>query len=155
MKKILGLQDLHGATSLGPRSCTAPTHVLCANDIMVFCKGTLRNHHNLMAIFKDYGEALGQSLGMDICQFFVGDMKNSRKIRIQNFLGFHQGLLPFTYLGILIFKGKPKIMHLQGITDRILAKLASQKRGDAIHHGDSLVSIIGDSRYVGLQFSDL
>lgn len=36
----------------GPRYCPSGTHVLYANDIMVFCKGTKRNLCNLMALFK-------------------------------------------------------------------------------------------------------
>lgn len=124
------------------RSCTTPTYVLFADDIMVFCKGNLRNLHNLMAILKNYGEALGQFLGLDKCQFFVGDMTTSRKTRIQNFLGFRQGLLPFTYSGVPIFKRKLKKVHLQGIIDKILTKLASWK--------GAMLSIMGRVQLVPL-----
>lgn len=37
------------------------------------------------------------------------------------------GALPFTYLGILLFKGKPKVIHLRSIMDRIHLKLSAWK----------------------------
>ncbi|RZB80984.1 hypothetical protein D0Y65_030645 [Glycine soja] len=92
------------------RSCTTPTYVLFADDIMVFCKGNLRNLHNLMAILKDYGEALGQFLGLD--------------------------------KWVPIFKRKLKKVHLQGIIDKILTKLASWK--------GAMLSIMGRVQLVPL-----
>jgi hypothetical protein len=38
------------------RNVQVPTHVLYADDIMVFCKGSKRNIRNLMHIFHLYGE---------------------------------------------------------------------------------------------------
>jgi hypothetical protein len=54
---------------------------------------------------------------------------------ISQFIGFNIGAFPFMYLGIPIFKGKPKVVHLQPIADKIKAKLASWKA--------SLLSIAG------------
>lgn len=56
---------------------------------------------------------------------------------MRNSLGFAQGQIPFTYLGVPIFKGKPKVAHLQPITDKIKTKLATWK--------GSLLSIMGTS----------
>ncbi|KAL5170536.1 putative ribonuclease H protein [Glycine soja] len=88
------------------KSCTTPTYVLFADDIMVFCKGNLRNLHNLMAILKNYGEALG----------------------------------------VPIFKRKLKKVHLQGIIDKILTKLASWK--------GAMLSIMGRVQLVPLVIQD-
>lgn len=38
---------------------------------------------------------------------------------------FNKGVLPFTYLGIPIFKGRVKATHLNHISDKILAKLSA------------------------------
>jgi hypothetical protein len=51
------------------------------------------------------------------------------------FIGFNIGSFPFMYLGIPIFKGKPKVSYLQPVADKIKAKLASWKA--------SLLSIAG------------
>lgn len=42
-------------------------------------------------------------------------------------LGFNIGYPPFTYLGIHIIKGKPKVSHLQPTTDKFKAKLSVGK----------------------------
>ncbi|XP_019434814.1 PREDICTED: uncharacterized protein LOC109341364 [Lupinus angustifolius] len=44
-----------------------------------------------------------------------------------NSVGFFKGSLPFNYLGVPLFKGKPRRIHLQRIADRILAKLVTGK----------------------------
>lgn len=92
---------------------------------MVFCKGTKKNMFVLMNLFQDYGSVSGQHLSIEKCRFFVGSMSHSRQLAIKNFLGFKAGSLPFTYLGVPIFKGKPKTVHLQGITNRIISKLSN------------------------------
>lgn len=119
----------------GPRNCTTPTHVLYADDIMVFCKGTKRNLAALMSLFHEYGEASGQHLSLGKCKFFVGSMSPARKVQLRNFLGFSYGSIPFTYLGVPIFHGKPKRIHLQPIADRIKNKLSLWK--------GSLLTIMG------------
>jgi hypothetical protein len=50
-------------------------------------------------------------------------------------LNFNVGQLPFNYLGVPIFKGKPKVSHLQPIADRIKLKLSAWKA--------SLLSMVG------------
>ncbi|CAJ2678215.1 unnamed protein product [Trifolium pratense] len=54
---------------------------------------------------------------------------------IASFLGFNFGILPFIYLGVPIFKGKPKSCHFQPIADNVKAKLSAWKA--------SLLSIAG------------
>jgi hypothetical protein len=44
-----------------------------------------------------------------------------------NLLNFNLGSLPFTYLGVPIFKGKPKSIWLQPITDKIHSKQSAWK----------------------------
>lgn len=41
--------------------------------------------------------------------------------------GFSTGSMPFMYLGVPLFKGKPKKLYLQPIVDRVKLKLASWK----------------------------
>lgn len=44
-----------------PRNFVTPSHILNADDIMVFFKGTKKNLHALMSLFQSYGEASGHS----------------------------------------------------------------------------------------------
>jgi len=50
-------------------------------------------------------------------------------------IGFKIGTLPFTYLGVPIFKGKPKKSYFQPIADKVKVKLAAWK--------SSLLSMVG------------
>lgn len=40
-------------------------------------------------------------------------------------LNFKTSMLPFAYLGVPIFKGKAKFIHLQGIDDMVKVKLSA------------------------------
>jgi hypothetical protein len=109
------------------RNVQVPTHVLYADDIMVFCKGSKRNIRNLMHIFHLYGEVSGQVINKQKSKFYSGAISNSRLLSITNLLGFGSGSIPFNYLGCPIFVGKPKTIHFRAITDKIKVKMASWK----------------------------
>ncbi|PNY17703.1 ribonuclease H [Trifolium pratense] len=66
---------------------------------------------------------------------YSGAIPLARLNIIANFLGFNIGILPFIYLGVPIFKGKPKSCHFQPIADKVKAKLSAWKA--------SLLSIAG------------
>ncbi|XP_019431828.1 PREDICTED: uncharacterized protein LOC109338930 [Lupinus angustifolius] len=86
-------------------------------------------------LFIDYAKVSGQCLNLSKCKFY-SSQANARKIsNLTNWLGFGDGQLPFNYLGVPLFKGKPKAIHLQPIADRIVNKLANWK--------GSCLSIIG------------
>lgn len=67
----------------GPGSRPPPTHVLYADDIMVFCKGTKKNLTVLiMSLFQDHGSASGQYIILEKCKFFIGSISNTRQLDI-------------------------------------------------------------------------
>lgn len=90
----------------GPKGAQTPSHVLYADDVMVFCKGTKKNLSNLMSIFKEYGEASGHYLSIEKCRFYSGSMSVIRDKETWDLLGFSAGSFPFIYLGVPIFKRK-------------------------------------------------
>lgn len=120
---------------IGPKGYKTHSHVLYVDDIMVFCKRTKRGLRNLMQLFSEYAEVSGQHSSLRKCRFFVGSIAARRLAEIKEVLGFQQGHIPFKYLGVPIFKGKPKVAYLQSIENRIKAKLAAWK--------GSLLSIMG------------
>lgn len=112
---------------VGPRGFRTPSHVLYADDIMVFCKGTRKNLKSLMDLFNSYVDVSGQCLSLQKCKSYAGAMSPNRIRGLSNLLGFYVDHLPFTYLGVPIFKGKLRTSHLQSIADRIKSKLDSWK----------------------------
>jgi len=90
------------------RGVSLPTHILYADDVLIFCTGTKSNIRRLLNIFNQYSEVSGQIINNSKSRFFTGAMSSSRVQMISSLLGFNVGALPFTYLGCPIFCGKPK-----------------------------------------------
>lgn len=114
-------------TMAGPRGFRSPSHILYADDILIFCRASTQNLSNLMSLFKEYGEASGQMVNLHKSKFYAGNISANRMSSIANALGFTTGRFPFTYLGLPMFKGNPRKSHLQSIADRIKSKLATWK----------------------------
>jgi hypothetical protein len=112
-----------------------PTHVLYADEILIFCIATKKNIRYLLRIFHYYYEASGQVVSPLKSKIFIGAMTANRTTMVSNLMGFTEGSIPFTYLGCPIFKGKPKCVHFQAIVDKIKVKMATWK--------ESLLSIMG------------
>jgi len=117
------------------RGVVLPTHILYADDVMIFCTGTKRNIRTLLNIFQSYSEVFGQVITNTKSRFCTGAMNSTRAQMILDMLGFSVGTVPLIYLGCPIFLGKPKVTHFQSITDRIKTKLSTWK--------GSLLSIMG------------
>ncbi|GAU48100.1 hypothetical protein TSUD_133200 [Trifolium subterraneum] len=119
----------------GTRNFMVPSHILYADDIMVFCKGNANSINEVANLFLRYANCSGQSINPSKSIVYAGSMTAQRHNQIANLLGFSVGFLPFLYLGVPMFKGKPKTSHFQFIVDKIRLKLASWKA--------SLLSIAG------------
>jgi len=111
----------------GTRYVQVPSHSLYADDIMIFCKGKISSIQALMQLFQSYVAASGQFINPLKSTVYYGFISPARIDHITNLIGFNKGCLPFTYLGVPIFKGKPKKIHLQPIADKIKSKLSAWK----------------------------
>ncbi|CAI8611040.1 unnamed protein product [Vicia faba] len=91
-------------------------------------------------MFNRYAATSGQVVNPSKSTIYAGALSTQRIASIASLLGFSIGTLPFLYLGISIFKGKPKDSFLQPIADRIKTKLSAWKA--------SLMSIAGKVQLV-------
>jgi len=112
---------------LGSRDNPVPSHILYADDIMIFCKGIHSNIQNLTDLFIKYAQVSGQCVNPSKSSIYGGAISNHRLSSIATQIGFKIGSLPFTYLGVPIFKGKPKTFYFQPLVDRIKLKFSSWK----------------------------
>lgn len=113
---------------VGARNMHVPSHILYADGVMIFCRGTQNTLRNVMSLFSRYGEISGQKVNSSKSKFYVDSHVSSRRQGIlRNILDFGLGSMPFFYLGIPIFKGKPRRLHLMPFADRIRLKVASWK----------------------------
>lgn len=94
---------------------------------MIYCKGKFDSLQALKDIFSRYANSAGQIISTVKSTILVGGITDNRLQNFINLLGFSIGSLPFNYLGVPIFKGKPKSIHLQPIADKVKFKLSSWK----------------------------
>jgi hypothetical protein len=87
-----------------------PTHILYADDVIIFCMGIKRNIRTLLNIFQRYSDVAGQVINNAKSRFYTGAMNSMRVQMISDMLGFYVGTVPFTYVGCPIFQGKPKVV---------------------------------------------
>lgn len=97
-----------------------PVDFVYADDILIFCKASQGNVLLLHDIFIQYGEASGQLVSPAKSKVFFG--RNVTGGFKHYFVNFVEGSLPFTYLGVPIFFGKPRVAHLTHIAERIINK---------------------------------
>jgi len=109
------------------RGVSFPTHILYADDVLIFCIRTKSNIRCVLKIFHDYSKVSGQHINHAKSRFFNGAMTMARVQMLAALLGFTAGTIPFLYLGCPIFKGKPKTIYFQAITDKIMYKLSTWK----------------------------
>jgi hypothetical protein len=117
------------------RGVQLPTHVLYADDAMIFCKATKSNICCILHIFQLYEDTSGQMINRSKSKFYAGNVFTSRLGPISAPLDFSRGTIPFTYLGCPIFQGKPKASYFRQIADKIRVKLSTWK--------ELLLSIMG------------
>ncbi|KAK2430924.1 hypothetical protein QL285_029213 [Trifolium repens] len=119
----------------GTRHFHVPSHSFYADDLMIYCKGNLAGLKALKDLFTRYASESGQFINHAKSTIYSGSITPRRLDIIVALLNFKIGALPFHYLGVPIFKGKPKLCHLQPIADKIKLKLSAWKA--------SLLSIAG------------
>ncbi|XP_019433032.1 PREDICTED: uncharacterized protein LOC109339940, partial [Lupinus angustifolius] len=115
------------STISGPNGLVTLSHALYADDVFIFCKGIKRELQCLKNLIRDYAHCSGQHINISKCKFYIGSVSARKIATLTLFLGFSAGSFPFNYVGVPIFKGRPKRIHLQPIADRILHKLGNWK----------------------------
>ncbi|XP_057793119.1 uncharacterized protein LOC131009729 [Salvia miltiorrhiza] len=107
------------------RATLFPTHLLYADDVLIFCRASIRNAKTIRHILEYYGELSGQVCSLEKSRiYFAKGVSSSLKRGINRVLSFTQGSDRVTYLGAPLFVGKPRASHLMSIKDRIVQKFA-------------------------------
>ncbi|KAL6144809.1 hypothetical protein ACLB2K_055499 [Fragaria x ananassa] len=122
---LMNSGQLHPISS--PRGTRAPSHSLFADDIIVFCRGDRRSLAVIMDFLGEYGVNSGQVINKAKSQVFMSKHLSYRHHLIVDLLGIPAGTAPFTYLGVPIFRGKPRASHFQYIVDKIRLRFSSWK----------------------------
>ncbi|XP_057809152.1 uncharacterized protein LOC131023626 [Salvia miltiorrhiza] len=104
------------------RSLLFPSHLLYADDVLLFCKATWRSCRMIESILHIYALVSGQFCNKAKSKVFFGKgVSVQLRRRLQRDLGFSTGSLPFIYLGVPIFAGRASAARLISTRDRIIA----------------------------------
>lgn len=100
-----------------------PHHLFYADNVIIFIEATHSNGRNMTKLLENYGNLLGQKFNTSKSSVFFSPSAPSRfKQYITRCTSISAGLMPFIYLGVPIFRGAPKVVHLAPTTDLILNK---------------------------------
>lgn len=70
-----------------PRGFRVPSHVLYADDILIFCKGIRSNIKSLQKLFDRYSEISGQFVSCEKSKIYSGSISQNKSYRLQILLG--------------------------------------------------------------------
>ena len=105
-----------------------PTHLLYADDIIIFYQATVDNCRSVVQILNQYADLSGQVFNPAKSRVYLSTgMDPEVRLQIGQELGIGLDFLPFVYLGVPLFRGAPRVQHLRGIADSILAKVRRWK----------------------------
>lgn len=87
---------------------------------MLFCTVSSSNIQVLTNFFGKYAEALGQVINPHKSTIYGRALYHTNLTHIAISIGFNIGFMPFTYLGVPIFKGKPRRIKLASWKEKML-----------------------------------
>lgn len=98
------------------RRCPTISHLLYADDTLVFSNGSARHLRRLFAFLKKYEIASGQQINTAKSSYFIANNAPSPLRRsIEATTGFSRSNPPLTYLGVPVFLGHHKPAHFSYI----------------------------------------
>ncbi|KAK9930542.1 hypothetical protein M0R45_027578 [Rubus argutus] len=116
---------------LSPLLFCLAEEVLSRGIVKLVSSGNKDGLKNLLDFIDEYGFNSGQLVNKTKSQVFLGKFALTRRPLIYKWLGIPIGALPFTYLGVPIFSGRPKRLHFQGLADKVKSRFP-QWRGSSL-----------------------
>lgn len=95
----------------GTRGIRIPYHVFYVDDVMICCWASKSSVTSFMIRFHYYENAFGQVTSNDKSKIYKGSLSMDRVFVFLALHGFHPDQLPFIYLVVFIYKGKPQKEH--------------------------------------------
>lgn len=112
----------------GPRGCPAISHLLFADDTIIFTNGSKASLTNLLRFLSKYEEASGQKINRGKSGFLMYKKTHPSRVAIvSQITGFIRKELPIHYLGVPLFVGAPRSAYFQVLLERIRRKISHWK----------------------------
>ncbi|XP_042973207.1 uncharacterized protein LOC122305011 [Carya illinoinensis] len=109
-----------------PRGTPIISHLLYADDIVLFCNGGKASLKAITKVLRKYEQWSGQAVSKNKSSiYFSSQVSASRRRALLRFSGFTEGIFPFKYLGVLIISERLKIARF----DDLIAKVQTRLEG--------------------------
>lgn len=111
-----------------PRGAPIFSHLLYADDIVIFANGSKTTIKNIAKILNQYGEWSGQEVNKRKSSiFFSKRFPQSRRRILLRTIDFSEGGFPFNYLGVPIISGRLLVTHFEGLINRVRSRIKGWK----------------------------
>ena len=99
------------------------THLVFADDLMVFCKGNLSSFTRLFEAISLFSSVSGLHLSTSKCYCFFGNVSADIKASVLSLSGFNEGALPITYLGLPLISKNLNTRDCQPLITKITKRI--------------------------------
>ncbi|CAK8532559.1 unnamed protein product [Lathyrus sativus] len=93
------------------------------DDVLLFCRGDPIFVEFMMRDFNSFFASTGLVVNQGKCKIFFGGLDESSKDDIRVLIGFQEGSLPITYLGVPLSSKKLNINHYMPLVERIVRRI--------------------------------
>ncbi|XP_074314193.1 uncharacterized protein LOC141649400 [Silene latifolia] len=94
------------------------THLMFADDLLLFCKGKPQSIWLLMRAFSSFSKASGLAMNNAKSEIFFNGVDDDIKEGIKMVTGFREGTMPFRYLGVPIKAGRLTKTECSALTEK-------------------------------------
>ncbi|XP_074301614.1 uncharacterized protein LOC141633016 [Silene latifolia] len=99
------------------------THLIFADDLLLFCKGKPKSIRLLMRAFSSFSNAFGLSMNHAKSEIFFNGVIEDIREGIKQVTGFREGTMPFRYLGVPIKAGRLTKQECSSLSENIVARI--------------------------------
>lgn len=100
------------------------THLLFADDLLLFCKADIDSVQCLMRTFNRFSKASGLEANISKSNVYVSGINMQIKEQITNYLRMEEGAFPFRYLGVPLHSKKLNSRDCRPLVDKIVGKIS-------------------------------
>lgn len=98
---------------------TKLTHLIFADDLMIFCKGDVRSVNRVKEVLDRSSKVTGLTANLDKSSIFIAGVEDAIQQQILSTTSFSLCSLPIRYLGLLLTSRKWTKVECQHLVDKI------------------------------------
>lgn len=99
------------------------THLIFADDLMIFCKGNMESVNRVMEALAHFTKVSGLEANMEKSSLFLAGVDDGIRDQLLIRIGFTIGEFPIKYLGLPLSPKKWKLMDCHALIDKITQRI--------------------------------